>query len=244
MTKIIHVRPTLKKMPMLVKNQITRTASLSLGLLRKLYDWIMQWQEGDIYKWPYIKFPSRYKYRKRSPVLFASALNFQAHAIIFDVEKPNALNTPLQKTRRGKIRLSDYKYKKNVLLIFLPGVIGTIPKHLYDTLLIINDNFHIFEENDTEIILVVQSFSIEIRWLLNIKHRNGGLKALKFPIICDPWGLLINIYNSGDQLSPPEITTYTCCFIDKLSQIRYKASFDKQVKFNFVQIFNVIKELK
>ena len=73
----------------------------------------MLWREGDIYKWPYIKLPSRYKYRKRSQLLFSPALNFQAHAVIFDRRKSDALNTPLQKTRRGKIRLSDYTNKKN-----------------------------------------------------------------------------------------------------------------------------------
>lgn len=240
---MIQFQSNIKKTTKTLKTQIRKTANSSRNLLKKLYDWIMQWREGDIYKWPYVQLPSRFKYRKRSQVLFSPALNFQAHAIIFDSKKLNLLNTPLQKTRRGKIRLSDYINKKNVLLIFLPGVLTTIPRHLYFILLVINNNFHVFEENNTEVILIVQSFSIEIRWMLNLKQKNGGLQNLRFPIVCDPWGLLINSYNSGDFSTPPEIKTYTCYFIDKKSNIRYKASFDSRIKFNLLQILSLTKEL-
>lgn len=241
---MIKFYSSITKTTKVLKNQIRKTAYSSRVLLRKLYDWIMQWQEGDIYKWPYIQFPSRFKYRKRSQVLFSPALNFQAHAIVFDPQKQNLLNTPLQKTRRGRIRLSDYINKKDVLLIFLPGVISNIPRHLYHTLLIINNNFQIFEETNTEVIVVVQSFSIEIRWLLNIKQKNGGLKSLRFPIISDPWGLLTNSYNSGDLTSPPTINTYTCYFIDKNSNIRYKTAFDSRIKFNLLQTLSLTRNLK
>lgn len=241
---MIKFHLSIQKTTKILKTQVRKTANSSRILLKKLYDWIMQWQEGDIYKWPYIQLPSRFKYRKRSQVLFAPALNFQAHAIIFDPKKLSSLNTPLQKTRRGKIRLSDYANKKDVLLIFLPGVINTIPRHLYHTLLILNNNFQIFEENNTEVILVVQSFSIEIRWLLNIKQKNGGLQSLRFPIISDPWGLLTNSYNSGDLSNPPSLKTYTCYFIDKHSTIRYKTSFDSKIKFNLLQILSLTKDFK
>nr|YP_009674948.1 2-Cys peroxiredoxin BAS1 [Rhizochromulina marina]QDH81799.1 2-Cys peroxiredoxin BAS1 [Rhizochromulina marina] len=155
------------------------------------------------------------------------------------------IESPLLQTYRSKIRLKDYQGKKNIFLLFLPGNLSGRSQRLQNSILELNENFNKFVENETEILIVVQSFSPEVRWNLNLAKVHGGLRNLKFPIIFDPWGLLFNSYNSqNDSKQKGKIETYTSYFINKEGIIRYIGYFDQQIKFDLPKTLEIIESLR
>lgn len=216
------------------------------NMLKRFKFWLFRGQlEQPLTKWPYVAFPSRAKFGRRPQYLNKKAPNFEIHALILNtanlVDPANAFSY----TRRVLIRLSDYKFKKNIIICFLPCTITARSIEMHRVLLQLDANFKKFQEQDTEVLIVIPSFGPEIRWILNLSKDLGGLRGLRYPIILDPWWLLTRVYNSQDQkFTPMELQSYTTFFINKKGRIRAINYFDRKLTFNCQKLLQLIAFLK
>lgn len=193
-------------------------------------------QEEKILKWPYLRLPSRSLYKRDAQYLFKKAPNFKSHALI---------TKPKSTIIRTRIQLSDYIKKKNILLIFLPGNLTELPRHLQANLIELSSNFKKMLELETEILIISQSFSFEVNLMLKIPIKQGGLQDLNFPIIPDPWGLILNVYNAKNgAVESSKLQSYALYFLNKNHTIRHINYFDRTVKFEIPKIYQLIRKLK
>ena len=128
---------------------------------------------------------------------------------------PNFLTVGVYKNRLGKIRLSDYRGKKYVILLFYPANFTPVsPTELIN----ISDRISEFRRLSTQILAIsVDSPFSHLHSLLS-KRTEGGLAHLNFPLISDLTQTITNSYNllTDDGLSFPGLF-----IIDKEGIIQY-----------------------
>ena len=95
---------------------------------------------------------------------------------------PNFVTVGVFKKRLGRIRLSDYRGKKYVILIFYPANFTPVSP---TELIALSDNISEFRKLSTQILAVSidSPFSHLQSFLLSRKH--GGLANLNYPLISD-----------------------------------------------------------
>ena len=95
---------------------------------------------------------------------------------------PNFLTIGVYKNRLGKIKLSDYKGKKYVILIFYPANFTSVsPTELTR----LSDKISEFRRLSAQILAIsVDSPFSHLHYLL-LKRNQGGLGELNFPLISD-----------------------------------------------------------
>lgn len=128
---------------------------------------------------------------------------------------PNFLTVGVFKNRLGKIRLSDYRGKKYVVLVFYPANFTSVS---LTELLSLNNRISEFRELSTQILAIsVDSPFSHLHFLLS-KLNNGRLNQLNFPLISD---LSQNITKSYQLLNDDGFALPGLFIIDKESIIQY-----------------------
>jgi peroxiredoxin 2/4 len=128
---------------------------------------------------------------------------------------PNFLTVGVFKNRLGKIRLSDYRGKKYVVLVFYPANFTSVS---LTELISLNNRISEFRELSTQILAIsVDSPFSHLQFLLS-KLSNGRLNQLSFPLVSD---LSQNITNTYQLLSDDGFALPGLFIIDKESIIQY-----------------------
>lgn len=211
-------------------------------ILQKIWEFLFGNQE-HIFKWPYIFPPNKKIYRLRPQYLYGRLPDFELQAIIWDNNEQQT-NSSLNKTSRTKIRIYDYYNKKNLFLIFFPGSLSQTPKGLLEIIHKLNMSIEFFNKYNIEVLFVVQSLSLEIRWILNLYLKEKEINNLFFPIIIDPWGLFQNAYNTLDNAhTKAQTNSYTLYLSDKKLRIRHIESLDKKINFNMQRTRDIITKI-
>ena len=95
---------------------------------------------------------------------------------------PNFLAIGVYKQKLGKIRLSDYRGKKYVVLVFYPANITPVSP---TELLALNNRIKEFHKLSTQILAVSIDSPFSHLHYLSLTKEKGGLKNLDYPLISD-----------------------------------------------------------
>ena len=128
---------------------------------------------------------------------------------------PNFLTVGVFNQKLGKIRLSDYRGKNYVLLIFYPANFTPVsPTELIN----LSDRIAEFRKLSTQILAIsIDSPFSHLRSLLSRRYE-GGLANLKFPLVSDLTQKITNDYKllTDDGMAFPGVV-----LIDKEGVIQY-----------------------
>lgn len=128
---------------------------------------------------------------------------------------PNFVAIGVYKRKLGKIRLSDYRGKKYVILIFYPANFTAVSP---TELLAFSDRSQEFQKLSAQILAIsVDSPFSHLRSLL-LTRKNGGLENLKYPLLSD---LTQTITKEYKLLSDDGIAIPGLFIIDKEGTIQY-----------------------
>jgi peroxiredoxin 2/4 len=128
---------------------------------------------------------------------------------------PNFVAIGVYKQKLGKIRLSDYRGKKYVILIFYPANFTAVSP---TELLAFSDRIQEFQKLSTQILAIsVDSPFSHLRSLV-LTRKNGGLENLKYPLLSDLTQTIVKNYKllSVDGIALPGLF-----IIDKEGVIQY-----------------------
>jgi peroxiredoxin (alkyl hydroperoxide reductase subunit C) len=128
---------------------------------------------------------------------------------------PNFITIGVYKQKLGKIRLSDYRGKKYIILIFYPANFTAVSP---TELLAFSDRIQEFQKLSTQILAIsVDSPFSHLRSLL-LTRKNGGLENLKYPLLSDLTQTIVKNYKllSVDGIALPGLF-----IIDKEGVIQY-----------------------
>ena len=128
---------------------------------------------------------------------------------------PNFLTIGVYKKRLGKIRLSDYRGKKYVILLFYPANFTAVSP---TELLALSDRISDFKKLSTQILAIsVDSPFSHLRYLLSDREE-GGLANLTYPLVSDLTQSITNDYKlmTDDGLALPGLF-----IIDKEGILQY-----------------------
>jgi len=128
---------------------------------------------------------------------------------------PNFLTIGVYKKRLGKIRLSDYRGKKYVILLFYPANFTSVSP---TELILLSDRISEFRKLSTQILAIsVDSPFSHLQYLLS-NREEGGLGNLNYPLVSD----LTQTITSDYQLLTDEGLAFPGLFIiDKEGVIQY-----------------------
>jgi len=128
---------------------------------------------------------------------------------------PNFLTIGVYKKRLGKIRLSDYRGKKYVILLFYPANFTSVSP---TELILLSDRISEFRKLSTQILAIsIDSPFSHLQYLLS-KREEGGLENLNYPLVSD----LTHTITSNYQLLTDEGLAFPGLFIiDKEGIIQY-----------------------
>lgn len=128
---------------------------------------------------------------------------------------PNFLTVGVFNKKLGKIRLSDYRGKKYVILIFYPANFTPVSP---TELITLSDRIAEFRKLSTQILAIsIDSPFSHLRSLLSNRYE-GGLANLKFPLVSDLTQKITNDYKllTDDGMAFPGVV-----LIDKEGVIQY-----------------------
>jgi len=128
---------------------------------------------------------------------------------------PNFLTIGVYKKRLGKIRLSDYRGKKYVILLFYPANFTAVSP---TELIALSDRISDFKKLSTQILAIsVDSPFSHLRYLLSDREE-GGLANLAYPLVSDVTQSITNDYKllTDDGLALPGLF-----IIDKEGILQY-----------------------
>lgn len=128
---------------------------------------------------------------------------------------PNFLTIGVYKQRLGKIRLSDYRGKKYVILVFYPANFTPVSP---TELISLSDRISEFRKLSTQILAIsVDSPFSHLQYLLSNRDE-GGLEDLNYPLISD---LTQTITNDYKLLNDEGLAFPGLFIIDKEGVIQY-----------------------
>ena len=128
---------------------------------------------------------------------------------------PNFLTVGVFQNKLGKIRLSDYRGKKYVILVFYPANFTSVSS---TELIEFSNRIQEFKKLSTQILAVsIDSPFSHLRCLLSSREE-GGLYDLKYPLVSDLTKTITNDYNllTDNGMSFPGLF-----IIDKEGVIQY-----------------------
>ena len=128
---------------------------------------------------------------------------------------PNFVTVGVFKKRLGRIRLSDYRGKKYVMLIFYPA--NFTPVSLTE-LIALSDNISEFRKLSTQILAVSIDSPFSHLQSLLLSRNQGGLANLNYPLISD---LSQNITRDYKLLTEEGLALPGVFIIDKEGIIQY-----------------------
>ena len=95
---------------------------------------------------------------------------------------PNFLTVGVFKKRLGRIRLSDYRGKKYVMLVFYPANFTPVSP---TELIALSDNISEFRKLSTQILAISVDSPFSHLQSLLLSRKEGGLANLNYPLISD-----------------------------------------------------------
>ena len=128
---------------------------------------------------------------------------------------PNFVTVGVFKERLGRIRLSDYRGKKYVMLIFYPANFTPVSS---TELIALSDNISEFRKLSTQILAVSIDSPFSHLQSLLLSRKQGGLANLNYPLISD---LSQNITRDYKLLTEEGLALPGVFIIDKEGIIQY-----------------------
>lgn len=128
---------------------------------------------------------------------------------------PNFVTVGVFKKRLGRIRLSDYRGKKYVMLIFYPANFTSVSP---TELIALSDNISAFQKLSTQILAVSIDSPFSHLQSLLLSRKDGGLANLNYPLISD---LSQTISRDYKLLTEEGLTLPGVFIIDKEGIIQY-----------------------
>ena len=128
---------------------------------------------------------------------------------------PNFVTVGVFKKRLGRIRLSDYRGKKYVILIFYPANFTPVSS---TELIALSDNISEFRKLSTQILAVSIDSPFSHLQSLVLSRKQGGLANLNYPLISD---LSQNITRDYKLLTEEGLALPGLFIIDKEGIIQY-----------------------
>ena len=128
---------------------------------------------------------------------------------------PNFVTVGVFKKRLGRIRLSDYRGKKYVMLIFYPANFTPVSP---TELIALSDNISAFQKLSTQILAVSIDSPFSHLQSLLLSRNQGGLANLNYPLISD---LSQNITRDYKLLTEEGLALPGLFIIDKEGIIQY-----------------------
>jgi len=128
---------------------------------------------------------------------------------------PNFVTVGVFKKRLGRIRLSDYRGKKYVILIFYPANFTPVSP---TELIALSDNISEFRKLSTQILAVSIDSPFSHLQSLLLSRKQGGLANLNYPLISD---LSQNITRDYKLLTEEGLALPGLFIIDKEGIIQY-----------------------
>lgn len=151
---------------------------------------------------------------------------------------PNFLTVSVYKKKLGKIRLSDYRGKKYVILVFYPANFTPVSP---TELIALSDRIREFQKLSTQILAVsIDSPFSHLRWLLSSRNE-GGLQDLNYPLISDLTQTITSDYKllTDDGMALPGLF-----IIDKEGVIQYYTVNNLLCGRNINEIIRILKSIQ
>ena len=151
---------------------------------------------------------------------------------------PNFLTVSVYKQKLGKIRLSDYRGKKYVILVFYPANFTPVsPTELID----LSDRIEEFQKLSTQILAIsIDSPFSHLRSLL-LSRNEGGLQDLNYPLVSD---LTQTITGDYKLLTDDGIALPGLFIIDKEGVIQYYTVNNLLCGRNINEILRILKSIQ
>ena len=151
---------------------------------------------------------------------------------------PNFSTIGVYKNQIGKIRLSDYRGKKYVILLFYPANFVSISRN---ELINLNDYIVKFNKLSTQILAIsTDSPFSHLQFLLSTDYKSRS-KYLKYPLISD---LTQNISNKYNLLNDDGLCLPGLFIIDKDGIIQYSMVNNLLCRRNISEIFRILESIK
>ena len=151
---------------------------------------------------------------------------------------PNFLTIGVYKNKLGKIRLSDYRGKKYVILVFYPANFTFVS---FTELLKLNDKISDFKKLSAQILAIsIDSPFSHLQFLLTT-HFKHSLKELDYPLISD---LTQKIADKYQVLTEDGIASPGLFIIDKEGIIQYYTIHNLLCGRNISEIIRVLKSIQ
>ena len=151
---------------------------------------------------------------------------------------PNFLTIGVFKDRLGKIRLSDYRGKKYVILVFYPANFISLS---VTELIKLNDHISEFKKLSAQILAIsIDSPFSHLQFLLTACHQNG-LEELDYPLISD---LTQKITTNYQLLTEDGLAFPGLFIIDKEGIIQYYTVNNLLCGRNVREILRVLKSIQ
>ena len=151
---------------------------------------------------------------------------------------PNFLTVGVYKNRLGKFRLSDYRGKKYVILVFYPANFTSVS---LSELISLNDQISEFKKLSTQILAIsIDSPFSHLQFLLS-KREQGGLNQLKFPLISD---LTHGISNNYQLLTEDGLPFPGLFIIDKEGLIQYYTVNNLLCGRSMIEILRILQSIQ
>jgi len=151
---------------------------------------------------------------------------------------PNFLTVSVYKQKLGKIRLSDYRGKKYVILVFYPANFTPVSP---TELIALSDRIEEFQKLSTQILAIsIDSPFSHLRSLL-LSRNEGGLQDLNYPLVSD---LTQTITGDYKLLTDDGIALPGLFIIDKEGVIQYYTVNNLLCGRNINEILRILKSIQ
>lgn len=151
---------------------------------------------------------------------------------------PNFLTIGVYKRKLGKIRLSDYRARKYVILIFYPGNFTTVSP---TELIVLSDRIDEFRKLSTQILAIsIDSPFSHLRSILSSREE-GGLKDISYPLLSD---LTQQITRDYKLLTDEGISSAGLVIVDKQGIIQYYSINNSLCGRSINEILRVLKAIQ
>lgn len=151
---------------------------------------------------------------------------------------PNFLTIGVFKNKLGKIRLSDYRGKKYVILVFYPANFTSVSS---TELIELSNRIKEFKKLSTQILAIsIDSPFSHLRYLLSSREE-GGLQDLKYPLLSDLTQTITNDYKllTDDGMAFPGLF-----IIDKEGVIQYYTVHNLLCGRSINEILRILKSIQ
>ena len=151
---------------------------------------------------------------------------------------PNFVTVGVFKKRLGRIRLSDYRGKKYVMLIFYPTNFTPVSP---TELTALSDRISEFRKLSTQILAISIDSPFSHLQSLLISRKEGGLENLNYPLISDVSQTITNDYKllTEEGLALPGVF-----IIDKEGIIQYYTVNNLLYSSNVNELLRIIKSIQ